>query len=475
MNTDNRTPLVRELDALGIWDLQTPGPDFVDSLLDAPPPARHGRSLAWRTALVGLAAAVLLGMLAWWFTRDAPPRDGSLVATTRQTVALTDRTVIVAEAGAELRWTEQGGSIVVEQQRGSAFYRVDSDTPAFSVHTPAGQIRVEGTCFSVDLEETHPAMTPSTANHRTNNAKPLALGAALAVAATVTVYEGRTVLANEAGTIELGAGERGTARSGRTPSRSDSASLTFADATDPAPTSVQELSALRSENRRQATELEQLRARLESTDDSQPQGDDTAPAPSETRNRFSGWGPPIPEGFDHYQPTQAALEEMAECGIVAWDQPPVWADDQQPDPQYLDALALTDEERATFETAFDSFRSETIAQARAFYVELGGDPAVAKAIDPTELIGMVYGKTDLDTREESRIALAMERAGLAEPPSEEPPPSERFLRWDAGLGNAFEAALEEEFGPARAQEIRAARGGWPGKRATWADLCSERK
>ncbi len=466
MNTDDRTPLMNELDALGVWDLQEPPPDFADTVLDAE--AAPARPSAARIAFATLAAAVLLGALGWWVIRDAPIRDGSLVASVRQRVALSERTVIVAEPGAELSWTERDGAVVVKQQRGSAFYRVDPGASEFSVRTPAGEVRVTGTCFSVDLEEMHPAMTEA----RTQDRKPLALGAALAFAATVTVYEGRTVLASEGGTIELGAGERGVVSSGTSPSRSGDASLALADAR--APTSLQELSALRSENRRQAAELEQLRARIDATDSANDREDD-ATVPSAERNRFSGWGPPIPEGFDHYQPTQEALEEMAECGIVAWDQPPVWADDQQPDPQYLDALGLTDEERDTFETTFHGFRNDTIAQAREFYVELGGDPAVAKVIDPSELIGMVYGKTDLDTREESRIALAMERAGLAETPSEEPPPSERFLRWDSDLGNAFEAALQEEFGPQRAKELRAARGGWPGKRSTWADLCSERK
>lgn len=470
MTTDDRTPLMRELDALEIWERQEPGPGFSGAVLDAAGAPAPTRSSTARIAVVSLAAAVLLGAIGWWVTHKSPVRDGSLVAATRQTVALGERTTIVAERGAELSWTERDGILVVEQDRGSAFYRVDSEGSAFSVRTPAAELQVTGTCFSVALEEMHPTMT-----HGTNNRKPLALGAALAVAATVTVYEGRTVLANDAGSIELAAGERGIAQSGTPPSRSDTAALTLADdASKRSPSPHQEVIALRSENRRQATELDQLRARLDANGPSESGDGDTAePAPK--RNRFSGWGPPIPEGFDHYQPTQAALEEMAECGIVAWDQPPVWADDQQPNAQYLDALALTGEERKAFETAFHSFRNDTIAEARSFYVELGGDAAVAEAIDPTELIGMVYGKTDLDTREESRIALAMERAGLADPPTEEPPPSERFLRWDAELGNSFEAALEEQFGRERAQEFRAARGGWPGKRSTWADLCSERK
>ncbi|MGH1344744.1 MAG: FecR domain-containing protein [Nannocystales bacterium] len=469
MTTDDRTPLMRQLDALEVWDVQTPPQSFTDQVLTrarGPKPKRHAAS---RIAVAAIAAALVLGLLGWWSARQLPVQAGSLVATARHTVPLTAGTTIVAEPGAELRWAERDGTLEVEQRRGSAFYRVDPRDPEFVVQTPAGSIQVRGTCFSVDLEEANSLMTDKRPPKPADPRRPLALGAALAVAATVTVYEGRTVLANDSGVLELSAGERGTARSGSAPSRSNPAALSLAERSGGlSDTTTQELHALRSENRRQATELQELHSQLGRA----PEADDTTAPDPKKRTRFSAWGPPIPEGFDHYQPTQAALEEMAECGIVAWDQPPVWADDQQPDPEYLDALGLTAQERTMFEAAFHSFRSETIATARSFYVELGGDSALAEAIDPTELLGMVYGRTDLDTREDSRIALAMERAGLAEAPSEELQPSERFLRWDANLGNAFEASLEEHFGAQRAQELRAARDGWPGKRATWADLCN---
>lgn len=453
MTTDDRTSLMRELDALEIWEQHLPGPNFVDDVLQTASPRRAPRTPLF-AMLAAVAAVGLVGALGWWVTRDAPVQDSSVVAATRRSITLAEGTTIVAEAGTELRWTEHDGEVVVEQLRGSAFYRVDTRHSAFSVQTPVGEVRVAGTCFSVDLEERPEPMN--------QHQKPLAL---------VTVYEGRTVLANDAGEIELSAGERGMALLGTAPSRAKGVTAFSEASTGRVSADARELAALRAENQRQAIELAQLRQHVH------PNAPQQADEPTSTakRSHFSGWGPPIPDGFDHYQPTQQALEEMAECGIVAWDQPPVWADDQQPDPQYLDALELTEDERTAFVATFDRFRSDTIAQARTFYVELGGDPAIANAIEPSELLGMVYGKTDLDTREESRIALAMERAGLAEAPAEERPASERFLRWDANLGNTFEAALEAELGPVRAKQLRAARGGWPGKRSTWADLCSDRK
>lgn len=462
MTEDPRSPLMHELDALEVWSVSTPPPEFADRVLERAEPvprARETRRL-WPFAV---AAAVMAAGLGLWLGRT-PAQEGTLTTTARETLTLSNETVIVAEPGTTLRWFERGDTLVVEQSKGAAFYRVDSDDAPLQVHTPAADVDVTGTCFSVQLE--------SASNPMPRDPRSIALGAAVAVAATVTVYEGSTVLANDGGSIELDAGQRGRAIEGQPPTVS--VPTGGGDETPglaSAPTA--ELRTLRAENRRQAAELERLRAKtgpaVAAPDDTER--DETA----EARNRFSPWGPPIPEGFDHYQPTDEALLEMAECGIVAWDQPPVWADDEQPDPQYLDALDLSQEERTAFVEAFDAFRNETVAQARSFYVELGGSADVAEEIDPSELVGIVYGKTDLDTREDSRIALAMERAGLAEPPTGERPASERLLRWDADLGNAFERQLAERFGEERAKSFRESRGGWPGKRTTWADLCSERR
>ena len=460
MTEDPRSPLMQELDALDVWSATVPPSDFTDRVLQASEPA-PSRSRVRRVWPIALAASLLAAGLGLWLGR-VPAHEGTLTATARETLTLSEDTVIVAEPGTTLHWFERGDTLVVEQSNGEAFYRIDSDDAPLRVHTPAADVDVTGTCFSVQLESTSKPMS--------RDPRSIALGAAVAVAATVTVYEGSTVLANDGGSVELEAGQRGRAVEGQPPTLSVPVGDEPPALADP-PTA--ELRTLRAENRRQAAELERLRAQ---TGSGAPSSDDTeVDDAAEARARFSQWGPPIPEGFDHYQPTEDALLEMAECGIVAWDQPPVWADDEQPDPQYLDALGLSPEERTAFVEAFDGFRSETVAQARAFYVELGGSPAVADEIDPSELIGIVYGKTDLDTREDSRIALAMERAGLATPPTDERPASERLLRWDADLGNAFERRLATQFGDERAKGFREVRGGWPGKRTTWADLCSERK
>lgn len=301
-----------------------------------------------------------------------------------------------------------------------------------------------------------------------SSTKAATVGAALAAAITVTVYEGSTVLANDAGQVALGPGERGRAALGEAPQHESPPG----DAAGPvAPVSADrdEAVALREQSRRQAREIEGLRQELSALrGDEGP--DDDAPAPK----RFGYNGPPMPEGFDYYQPTQEALLEMAECGVVAWDQPPVWADDQQLDPGYLAALKLSADEEVALQETFEAFRGDTVAKARAFWVQMGGDPAAAESIDASELLGLVYGRTDLEVRERTREQMAMERAGLAELAPPGGSVTEELVRWDAELGNAFEAAVAERLGAERAQELREARGGWSGKRSTWADLCADR-
>ncbi len=473
--------LTRRLDALNAWTSRPPPPGFADTVLEAharqelrsvepsssdatpSPPARPRWRRAAQIALATVAAAALLVLV--WPAR-VPGTTGSFVAEARQTVPLSQRAIAVAEPGASLRWTETTDALVVDQRDGAVFYRVESGDP-FLVRTPAGEVRVTGTCFSVAVDSTAspslPAMKPNT--------KSIALGAALAAAVTVTVYEGSTVLANDSGRVALEAGQTGRATAGTPPSIDDAPGSDGDSAT--APADATELATLRAHTQSQARELDRLRQRLHATTDpaaaAEPGHDDPPPP-----RRFGYNGPPLPEGFDYYAPSQAALLEMAECGVVAWDQPPVWADDEQPDPQYLDALGLSDDEATAFREVFDQFRTDTTQTASDFWVELGGAPEAAAAIDPSELLGLVYGRSDFDDRERGRIQLAMERAGLAEHSSGELSTTERLLRWDADLGNAFERALAERLGPERAQSLRASRGGWSGKRSTWADVCSDR-
>jgi len=154
------------------------------------------RWLKRSAAVVTLASAAAI-VFAFARGIDLPSDSGALSATERQTIALGSRAVAVVEPGTDLHWTVTGGrSVRVEQTDGVVFYRVDRGGP-FVVRTPGGEISVLGTCLTVDVRPVNPS----------RQTRP---GGAAARSAIVllTVHEGRVLFANDAGTTEVGAGER---------------------------------------------------------------------------------------------------------------------------------------------------------------------------------------------------------------------------------------------------------------------------
>jgi hypothetical protein len=178
------------LDAL--WPAGEPCPDFVSRTVaridsarpPAPPPRR------WTVpALAGLAAVAVICATVIVVSRPgatAPPArvsaQGSLTAQARTTVSLGDRGVAVAHAGAVVAWSVAvDGRADVHQIAGEAFYRVEPGG-RFVVRTPAGEVRVTGTCFTVAVAD---GVT------------------------TVDVHEGSVELADAISTVALAPGERG--------------------------------------------------------------------------------------------------------------------------------------------------------------------------------------------------------------------------------------------------------------------------
>lgn len=497
MSDADDAPLTPKLDALGVWGPGTPPDDFADRVLararaeagtggldgaavaagstlattEAVPPDRRPQR-AWRGWVrrglaLGSAAAIvgIVGILAFGLTGRVTP--GELEATRRRTVEIGDAAVVVAERGASLRWGPADGGVQVTQDRGAVFYRVEDGDP-FEVLTPAGVVQVTGTCFTVDVTGAGLEEMQTMDKSKTRAA---ALGAAIAAAVTVTVYEGSTVLANDEGEVALRPGQTGRAVAGQAPRQVMAADEPAVAQRAPAPRAGDDAVVARYER-----ELSQLRAELARARDEHGPDDGVEDAGDDAAGsgeRFAAGGPPKPEGFDYYDPTPEALEKMAECGVVAWDQPPVWADDQQLDPEYLAALGLSADEEVALQEEFERFRDEAHAQARALWVELGGDPVAADALAGSELLGLVYGRTELGEREKARELLAMEKAGLAQAPGEASSATDRFVRWEAQLGDSFEVSLAQRLGAERSRELRSTRRGWSGKRLTWADLCVE--
>lgn len=319
-----------------------PPPDFADRVIARHEAARHAATRRRRITLAALALAAAAALLL--LAQPDPSADGAHEATTRTTLTLPARGLAVAEPGAALRW-HTAGAMRVEQTRGRIFYRID-DGP-LTVATPAGDITVRGTCFTVEVDP-----MPS-------RLKTAALGALAGAAVTVAVYEGRVALQNDRGTLELAAGDHARMAPDTPPRRTpppppvaaiapiapiapvpptDAIAPTapIAPATAP-PELLAEVEALRSE-------LTTLRRQL----------DDERTLRLDTEGEPVAFPPELPDHFR--EPTlrrnfQAALEEAGldgEIKSIDCSEFPciVYGDVANPDDRALDALTETEAMKA---------------------------------------------------------------------------------------------------------------------------------
>lgn len=177
--------------ALAAFAVPPPPPGLAERVLiarDRRGRLRYGAALA---AVLLLAAAVL--------ARWPGPRAGEVTAFAPAQIDL-GRGVAEVAAGAALRYQiSRGGVGRVEQTRGAVRYRIKPGGP-FVVATPAGDVHVVGTAFTVELKPMN---------------KPLAVAAVTTL--LLIVYEGRVLLQNRHGSVAVGAGERAAAAADEAP------------------------------------------------------------------------------------------------------------------------------------------------------------------------------------------------------------------------------------------------------------------
>jgi hypothetical protein len=183
---DNLTPAERA--ALDAYAAPPPPVDLATRVLRA-------RARRARLRLGGglLAAALLLVVAGRLWLRGGA--SGEQVALTRTPVALAGRGVAVAEPGAALRYrVGADGAGQVEQANGTVRYEIRPGGP-FTVTTRAGEVRVLGTTFQVELV----------------TMKKAPLAAAATAILILSVYEGRVLLQNRHGSVTVRAGQQATA------------------------------------------------------------------------------------------------------------------------------------------------------------------------------------------------------------------------------------------------------------------------
>lgn len=411
----------------------------------APPAARgraaHGARARWRSwGLVAAAAAV--AVVTWQLLAPAPlgPIAGAVTATERLTRALGPRALAVLEPATTVAWALRGGRLEVEQPTGSAFYRVDKGS-AFVVRTPAGEVRVTGTCFRVEVLDMRGKQALLGG----------AVGAAVAALAVITVYEGGVVAAGRRGETSLGPGQQAVIADGAMLGPEASAAVTALAAPPPVDASREQLLARDAAQRRRADLLERKVAQLEAELASAPRAE--APTPEDGAPAFAA-----------LEPSQEELVRWAKVCKVAFDSPPM----NRPEPMTLTpeqaaAAKLSSDEVVVADAVLAKQHAEWLAQVRGFYAEIVGHNPEVESLSLQAMTGEIEDKGVSEREEgELRRRLAQERAGLARPPVElsKASPFERYFRALVGLGDRVEAALAKELGPERAHALRAHRGGW---------------
>lgn len=412
--------------------------------------------------VIPTAALVLVAIGVQIYLSTDATAAGELIATRRETVHIGERAVAVAEAGAELRWSvDANGEGRVEQTRGKVFFRVDrvSGEP-FVVVTPGGEARVLGTSFHVEVEPMRQLMTK-------RNAASAMVGAALAAAVVVTVYEGRVALATNHGETEIGPGEVAWARSESAPSQpidvasargermptgsssSSTAGVPESDDEDvPAPVLRERLAALRAQRETEGEELESLRARLRELERTGDGGPSTT-----SLLRSNPW----------YPPTTEDLEELVEqCGIRS-DVPPVMGLEPGEVGRNAERMGISEGELPIVNEAIRQLHERFLERLRPLYLEATGDEAGARSLSADAMIAQINSAAmDGEVRDAHR-QIARERAGQASPTTNvgELTPAAQALRLHANLGDELQSLLSAELGEDRSHDLRAAQGGWP--------------
>jgi hypothetical protein len=390
------------------------------------------RARRWPILAGAVAAALVAAVAVVIVTRGGGrTADGTLVATERTTADLGDRAVVVAEEAAALTWhVARGGDAEVDQTAGDVFYRVERGG-AFVVHTPAGDVRVTGTCLRIEVIAMNKQMIVSGA-----------VGAAIAAGVVVTVYEGHVVAESRGARTELAAGTRATLGGDGTAVVGDT---TAARAGVKPDATRDELAARAVAQQDQILHLKSRVAELEKQIGKRPSED-------------------VEEGRLWHDPSHDKLVEWAEKCHVRLDEPGL--DRWQPLKQAGGDRGIEPSELDGYNGAITDIAKQWSALVKQLYVETTGDAAGAETLSIQAMQNEILEKSG---REEYAVVLqklARERAGLQAPPADpsKTSPLERFMRAWLQLGDQSEQALAKRIGAQRAHEIRG--DGWGSRHDT---------
>lgn len=429
-----------ELD-LSAWEPQSPPSDFAEKVLarvmPVPAPANQARRRSrWRhVAIAGLAAAAAAVFVIGY----RPPSKGDRIAQERVEVSIGSRARAVLEPGAHVTW--DGDEVM--QPNGDVFYRVEPGAK-FRVHTPAGDVEVKGTCFTVRVIDM-----------QRRDIKSGAVGAALSALAFVAVYEGKVAVSHAGQRADLAAGESAEVGAGGVSKTATSEGQKAFDAKvaaaqaegDPTAAANENLVAQVSEYKKrlesiagQKAELEKKLATTEKQLEAAREGGTVAPAKHEFDLGPDEW------------------KELAKNGTIKARTPCQRDKTWEPSPEKLQQIGLAPHEAPVLKDAYKRSNDRLWATVKPLCAAALGSAEVAEKVGRStceHLVLDVENHKDPEAVGEAMRQVGEIRAGMRPMPgANEPmhPVMKMFLAVTAEQ-KLFENDLAQSLGPEDAHRV----------------------
>ena len=420
---------------LEAWEPQLPPQDFAERVLEevrqtpaAPPKKSRGRVYVFGAAIAAIAAGTLL------YAGRAPSKGEAIAKDDRVEIQMGSRAKAVLEPNTHLTWNGDD----VTQDRGDVFYRVEPGEK-FKVHTPAGDVEVKGTCFTVKVRGDE-------MNKR--DAKSAAIGAGLTALAFVIVYEGKVAVSHAQSRVDLAAGESATVSA-------DGASKN-ADAASGEKAFTEKSVAVDDANANLVGQVQEYRRRLELIANQKTEVEKKL---EDTQKKLAATTDAAVRTRSDYDLDKDDWIELAKKGEIKYQLPCLKAEGYKPDAEKLSKLGLAPSDAPAISEAYDKNYQRVWNNIRPLCsAALGTTDAIVEKIGPTQCIHLVYELAEKDNKEAAGNAMAAAaevRAGLRpEPgPNEKVPAVEKMFLFLTSATSLFEADLAKTFGPEDAHRM----------------------
>lgn len=426
---------------LSAWEPQLPPSDFAERVLAKvkPPVASAsakrrpwGKIAGAAVGALAVAAAIAVGV-------GRPPSHGDAIAKERLEVSIGSRARAVLEPGAHVTWDGDD----VTQPNGDVFYRVEPGA-RFRVHTPAGDVEVKGTCFTVKVVDM-----------QKRDFKSGAVGAALSALAFVAVYEGKVAVSHAGQRADLGAGEsagigpdgltKGATAEGQ---KEFDAKVANANANgDPLASANENLVSQVSEYKKrleaiatQKTELEKKLATTEKQLEAAREGGTVGPAKHEFDLSQDDW------------------KELAKNSTIKARIPCLRESEWNVKKENLDKLGLAPQDAATIKSAYKHSTDKMWAKIKPLCAAALGSAEAAEKIGPSTcqflVLDIEEGK-DPDAAKAAMKLVGEVRGGVRPPPGPNDAVNPVYGMFMAVTNSIhdFEAHLAQSMGPEDAHRV----------------------